>query len=246
MDKQKRKVSIRNKILALRMYVLTSIFVILYLSPWWWMLITSFKPPGITFRLPPVWNFTPTFSHYQILFTKVKLQRYLINSFVVVSGSVFLNIAIGALAGYGLSRFRTGGNVIPSVIILSRLIPPMALVVSIFAIARKIGLIDTRIGLIIFYQVFTMPVAAWLFRGYFATIPVAFEDAAMIDGANRAQVLVYIIFPLAKPALAAVTIICTIYNLSSCSNDSCSSFSNHLSSFQKSPNRSAYWGTKVS
>jgi len=200
-----------NKILDLFVIILACILLVLYLSPFLWVFLISIKPPGITFELPPVWNFKPTLEHYKMLFTSFGLQEYIKNSLIVLFFSVTLSIFIGGLAGYALARLKKNTTLL-GIIFFSRIVPPIVLMLPLFVLGQKMGLLNTKIGLILSYQFLLMPAAAWLLKGYFSSIPIELEEAAFIDGASRFQVLMYIVLPIAKPGLAATIIFCSIFS----------------------------------
>ena len=210
MYKQIKQLESYNKILCLFVIVLTCIFFVLYLSPFLWVLLIAIKPPGITFAIPPVWNFKPTLEHFKMLFTSFGLQTYIKNSLIVLVSSVTLTMSIGLLAGYAFARFQKNSFLL-GIIFFSRIVPPMVLLLPLFVLGQKLGLSNTRIALILSYQFFLMPVAVWLLKGYFSSIPIEIEESAIIDGASHFQILIYIVMPIAKPGLAATILLCSIF-----------------------------------
>lgn len=127
------------------------------------------------------------------------------NSFIVAAITVCLTIVVTAPAGYALSRFRFRGRVLFSTWLLAtQAFPGIIMILGVFATFRAYGLLNTHMGLVVMHTSFSMPFSIWLLKGYFDRIPVALEEAAMIDGCSRGRALTRIILPLAVPGLLAV------------------------------------------
>lgn len=127
------------------------------------------------------------------------------NSFVVAGITVCLTLAVTAPAGYAMSRFRFRGKGLFSVWLLAtQAFPGIIMVLGVFAVFRVYKLLNTHTGLIVMHTSFSMPFSIWLLKGYFDRIPVALEEAAMIDGCSHARALTRVILPLAVPGLLAV------------------------------------------
>ena len=128
------------------------------------------------------------------------------NSFAVAGITVCLTLAVTAPAGYAMSRFRFRGKGLFSTWLLAtQAFPGIIMVLGVFAVFRAYELLNTHIGLIIMHTSFSIPFGVWLLKGYFDRIPVALEEAAMIDGCGRTRALSRIILPLAVPGLLAVS-----------------------------------------
>ena len=100
-----------------------------------------------------------------------------------------LSVVIGTAAAYSIARFRTGGKHLSFWILSQRMMPPVAIIIPIFLLYRNVNLIDTHIGLIILYTVFTLPFTVWMMFTYFRQLPVEIEEAALVDGCSRWQTL---------------------------------------------------------
>lgn len=175
-----------------------------------WMVGVSLKS-GREVIDPSVWFFTPTFDHYVDAITMRGVFDYMANSAVIAVSTTLLSVTIGAFAAYGLARFRFARREdLAFVVLAMRMLPAIAIVIPLFVMAQTIGMLDTRLVLIICYMLFNIPFSIWMLRGFFEEIPDAIEEAALIDGCSRAQVLGRIILPLAAPGLAATSIFCII------------------------------------
>jgi ABC-type glycerol-3-phosphate transport system permease component len=140
--------------------------------------------------------------------TAGRIPGALLNSFVVSLGTTILNLAIGSLAGYGYARFGRFRFMQGTLILLmmTRMLPGLALLIPFFIVYRTLGLIDTKIGLIIAYTSFLLPLTTWIMTGYFRTIPRTLEWAARVDGANWWQAFRRVFLPVAAPGLMAAGI----------------------------------------
>ncbi|MFO3796729.1 MAG: sugar ABC transporter permease [Anaerolineales bacterium] len=128
---------------------------------------------------------------------------WLWNSFSVVIVTSVISVALAALSAYAFSRFRFPGRN-PALIFLftTQMIPAGMLLLPLFVMLVRLKMINTSLGLIIAYSVSSVPLTIWTLKGYYDTIPLDLEEAALIDGASRMQVLTHIILPLSSPALA--------------------------------------------
>lgn len=176
------------------------------LVPFYWMVATSLKKDkeiyGFEATLVPR---QPTMDAYRRLFAQTPFVRYLVNSTVIAVGTTVASLAFGCLAGYALARLRFPGRaVIARSLIFTYLVPPSLLFIPLFPVMSALNLIDTRHGLMLAYLGFTVPFSAWLLLGYFRSVPIELEEAALVDGCSRMGALVRIILPMSLPALAVV------------------------------------------
>ena len=179
----------------------------IFLFPILWMIITSFKDQRDIFTSPPVLFFTPTIEHYVTYLQRPDIQRRLINTVIVALGSGVLSIIAGSMAGYALARIRLrGAGAIGALILLSRGVPPIALAVPMFLVARSLGITDQHITLILAYCTFLMPYVMWLMRGFFLALPKELEESAMLDGCSRFGAFFKIIVPISLPGILSTLI----------------------------------------
>lgn len=180
---------------------------VLFLFPVFWMVLTSFKQQVDIFTSPPKFFFTPTISTYVEYFRRADIERRLINTVIVAVGSGLLSIVVGTMAGYALARIRLRGAATFGVLILlSRGVPPIALAVPMFLVARQLGLTDRHITLILAYSTFLIPYVMWLMRSFFLSLPRELEESAMIDGCSRYGAFFKIIMPISLPGLISTLI----------------------------------------
>jgi multiple sugar transport system permease protein len=183
------------------------IVCILFLLPLVWMLLTSLKLQRDIFTVPPSFFFDPTLSQYIDVLTRGGFTGQMVNTVIVAVGSSLLSLVVGAMAGYALSRLRIrGATTIGALILASRGVPPIALAVPMFLVARTLGITDTHIVLILAYCSFVIPYVMWLMRGFFLSLPKELEESAMIDGCSRMGAFFRIIVPISVPGLLATFI----------------------------------------
>lgn len=185
-----------------------AIFVsLLFLFPVFWMILTSFKTQVDIFTTPPKLFFEATTATYVEYFTRADIPQRLWNTVIVATGAGILSIVVGTLSGYALARIRLRGAATFGVLILmSRGVPPIALAVPMFLVARNMGLTDKHITLILAYCTFLIPYVMWLMRSFFVSLPKELEESAMIDGCSRFGAFFKIIVPISMPGILSTLI----------------------------------------
>ncbi|MCB2055569.1 MAG: carbohydrate ABC transporter permease [Geminicoccaceae bacterium] len=194
------------------LHLLVIVLVLLVMFPFVWLLIMSFKTIDDIFAWPPKWFFTPTLENYTGLW-QGDFPASFANSLITSVGSTVIAILLGVPGAYALSRLPVRrSNRLSILILASRMAPPIAFTIPYFLAYRYVGLLDTRIGLILIYLTFNLSLVVWLMRSFFDATPRALEEAAWIDGASLMQGFVKIILPLSGPGLAATAILCFLYS----------------------------------
>jgi ABC-type glycerol-3-phosphate transport system permease component len=175
--------------------------------PFLWMILTSLKPGAEILTATPVfWPSEVTLDRYGRIITG-GFGQYLVNSAIVTAGTVALSVSAAAMGGWVLARFRIPLRRYLLILVLAaQMFPAVVLLIPIFMIMRDLGLLGSYPGLIIAYLSFTTPLVLWIMRGFFRGIPVDLEEAAMLDGATRAQAFRKVILPLALPGVAATSV----------------------------------------
>ena len=188
-------------------------FIFGLLFPFYWMLVTTFRPDGELYRpwnranYSPFWTMHPTLEHIRYLFAETLFGTWLYNTMFISIVSTLISLFCGLLAGYALARlrFKLAGGLGTSIFI-TYLVPPTLLFIPLAEITRTFHLTDTPWALILTYPTFLIPFCTWLLMGYFKTIPKELEECARIDGASRIQAMVRIIFPIATPGILSAGI----------------------------------------
>jgi multiple sugar transport system permease protein len=190
-------------------YIPLLVFLFVLLFPFYWMVVTSFKPNEelLSRAGNPFWVVRPTLAHFHKLLFDTPYPDWMLNTVIVSVVSTFTSLAASVFAAYAIERLRfRGSKQVGLCIFLAYLVPPSILFIPLAAIVFKLGLFDTRWALILTYPTFLIPFCTWLLMGYFRSIPFELEECALIDGATRWQILAKIILPLAVPGLISAGI----------------------------------------
>ena len=209
------RVPISERILA---YVILIAMAVLVLVPVVSGSITAFKPQIIWVSSPPTWIFQPTMENFEFVFFTRQGWVHLRNSLIISIGSVVIALILGVPAAYAFARFRfRGSKALMQWLISLRMIPPIVVGLPFYVMflylerAFNIGLRDTYLGLIITYQTFLLPLVIWMMRGYFAELPAAMEESAMVEGHTRLGALVRVVLPVVWPGIVATAILNFIF-----------------------------------
>jgi len=178
------------------------------LFPFYWVFITAFKSNLQIQRYESIYWPSPwTLEQFQTLIFATPYLTWFGNTVLVATSTTVLSVFLSALAGYALARLRfAGAGFITTALLITYLLPGSLLFIPLYRILTTLGLINSYAALIVTYPTFLMPFATWVMLGYYRSIPVDLEDAAMIDGATRLGAFWRITLPLAAPALLSVTL----------------------------------------
>ena len=193
----------------LKTYLPLGLFLFVLLFPFYWMGVTTFKPDNELLSRDgnPFWIISPTMAHIEKLLFRTEYPQWMWNTVVVSVTSTFFSLFASVLAAYAIERLRfKGAKQTGLAIFLAYLVPPSILFIPLASVIFQLGLFDTRLALILTYPTFLIPFCTWLLMGYFRSIPFELEECAMIDGANRWEILVKIILPLSVPGLISAGI----------------------------------------
>jgi multiple sugar transport system permease protein len=208
-------------------YLVVGPFAIVLAFPFYWMLTTMLKtngdlynPENVPFKFTTVKGDpegrSPTFDHVSFIFHHTNYVRWLENTAFVGALVVVITLVLAVPAGYALARLsgRLGQSVGVG-IFLTYLVPPTLLFLPLSRVISKLGLQDRLWSLVLVYPSFTIPFSTWLLMGFFKTIPLELEDAALIDGCSRLKALWRVIFPISIPGILTVV----IFSFSLCVNE---------------------------
>ncbi len=195
-------------VVQMAVYPLLAGISTLALIPFLWGVSTSLKEETQIYVFPPALVPRPiTLEHY-LRADELGLLLGLKNSSIVSIGTVLLTITVASLAAYSLARLRfRGAHVFLVMLLMTMMVPELVNVVPVYVIMSRIGLRDTYWALIIMHSVISLPVATWVIKAFFDTVPREIEDAAMIDGCTRLQTLVRVMLPLAQPGIATAALL---------------------------------------
>lgn len=178
------------------------------LGPMYWIAVTAFKSETqVVMRDNDLWPVPWTLEQFGALFTNQPFGRWYLNTILVSAASTTIALICAALAGYALARLRfRGAQPFTVTVLLTYVMPGALLFIPLYQLLIEIRLTDSLWSLVLTYPTFTLPFATWLLTGYFASIPIDLEEAALVDGSTRFQAFRRVVLPLAKPGLLAVAL----------------------------------------
>lgn len=199
---------IKRRMEALGCYLYITILAVFAAFPFLWLFVCSIKESGDLLSNPT--SLLPrkvTLANYYNVMVNLNLGVNIKNSLMVSIGTTLIATVISALAAYGIVRFFPKlGNMMSKLLIMTYMFPAIVLVIPYAVVMGKLGLTNTRLGLVLVYLSFNVPYAVWLLTGFFKTVPIGIEEAARIDGANRLQTFLKVVLPLVAPGLVATAI----------------------------------------
>jgi multiple sugar transport system permease protein len=201
---------------------LLTIVGLFFLFPIVWVFLMSFQTNATILRIPPSLIFEPTLGNYIALISgqletqagtlQIAFMNNLMNSVILSTSSVALSLVLGIPAAYAFARFRFRlGENIAFTLLSFRFAPPLLVLLPLLLYFRTIGLDNTYIGLIWVYQLITLPLILWIVRGYFEDISEDIEHAYRVDGNGWFKTFIRIAVPLARPGIAAATLLAFIF-----------------------------------
>ncbi len=188
------------------LYVGLVVISLITLFPIIWIFITSVKPTLDMPAYPPKFVFQPTFEHYGRAFTRSGFLGAFIDSTVISLIVMALSVFLGSMCAYALARFNVGGKNFRFWILSQRMFPPVAMILPLYILMRKLHFLDTYAALIVTYTVVNLPFTVWLMRGFIKDIPKELDEAAFIDGCSIWETFWRIILPVVSPGLVAAAI----------------------------------------
>ena len=184
------------------------LMVVLAMGPFVWMILTSLTPSdrlsatGVSLS-PAGWGL----DNYARLFEQTSFLGNMGHSLIVAVGTVLLGLAVSVTAAYAFSRFRfRGRKAIMLQFLLVNMFPVVLLILPLFVLMRRLGILDTHLGLIIANATVAIPFAVWMLTSYIGAIPKSLDEAAMIDGCSRLSALRRVVLPLAMPGIISTGI----------------------------------------
>ncbi|MCI9592727.1 MAG: carbohydrate ABC transporter permease [Lachnospiraceae bacterium] len=199
----KNQTGIKRILLVYLPLVLLMVFI---LFPFYWTFVTSVKPEDELYgAVVTYWPKHITFEAYAKLFTTtVDFLTAMKNSFIVASLTTVVALTASTLAAYAFSRYQfVGRKLLMSIFLCNNMFPTVLLLIPLYSIMRKMGLLYTPASLILSYTTFTIPFSVWLLLGFLNDLPMSLEEAALVDGCNRGSAFIRIILPILGPSLVA-------------------------------------------
>lgn len=208
-----RRISRGQKVITIIVLVF---FLIMFMFPVVWMFLTSFKTEEEYFSYPPV--FIPKDFSLRNYFNAMAFPpdgrgglQGLRDSLLIALSTTVISVAMGSLAAYSLSRFKTGGENFSFWILSTRMMPPIAAALPLFLLFKNLRLLDTHLALIIANTIFNLPFVVWLLKGFFDDLPQEMEEAALLEGCSYWGAFWRISLPLVAPGVVAVSLFSFIF-----------------------------------
>ncbi len=189
-------------------YLILLGMIVIAIFPAIWMLSTSIKDVTELYDIPPeIIPDAPTFQNYVNVLHNAKMYQAFFNSVLITVSVVALTLFISVLAGYGFARFKfKGSGVLKVGLLFGQMVPGVVIIIPLYFLFSKVGLLDTHISLIIADMALTIPMGVIMLSSFFAGVPRELEEAAKIDGCTGLGALFRVVLPVAKPGMISVAI----------------------------------------
>jgi len=191
---------------AVMVYLPLLLLMVFILFPFYWTFVTSVKPEEELYgAVVTYWPKHIIFDAYGKLFTTtVNFFSAMKNSFIVASMTTVVSLTASTMAAYAFSRYNfVGRKLLMCVFLCNNMFPTVLLLIPLYSIMRKLGLLYTPTSLVLSYTTFTIPFSVWLLLGFLNDLPMSLEEAALVDGCNRGTAFLKIILPILGPCLVA-------------------------------------------
>lgn len=187
-------------------YIIIGLFILSALFPYFWMITCAIRDQSDLFTIPPkLFSASASLENFTYVLTRTRIPQYMLNSVIIAISATLMCLVAAIPAGYALARFPfKGRKIVSSGVILFKLLPQSAALIPLYIIMGKLKMMDTHFGLAYVHLITMVPFAIWMSRGFFKTVPVAVEEAALIDGCNKPQALVRVMLPITGPGLFSV------------------------------------------
>lgn len=188
-------------------YAAAALVLLVTLFPLYYMLVSSVRQPVALFARPSLLPLPFTTEQYAQLFSLTNFPVYFRNSLVVAVATAVVTALVGVPLAYAVVRYRVwGAQLLIRLMLVAYMLPALLLAIPLFTLLVRLGLDDTLTSLVVAHLTITLPLAVWLMYGFFRTVPASVEEAALVEGASRAQAFWHVAVPMAFPGVLTVTI----------------------------------------
>jgi sorbitol/mannitol transport system permease protein len=204
--------SLRLKPGSVALTLLTYLLALLVFFPVLWTLLTAFKQEADAAATPPVFLFHATLSNFRAVLDADYLS-YFKNTVFLAGGSTLLALVLGLPAAYSLA-FHPSKHTpkVLSWVLSTKMLPAVGALIPLIVIYKRVGLFDSRLGMILLYGAFNLPLVVWMMRSFFADLPKEILEASIVDGAGFLRIMWRIVLPLTAPGLAATALLSVIFS----------------------------------
>jgi trehalose/maltose transport system permease protein len=193
-------------------WILVAIIFVYAVFPFYWAVKSAFTPDSQQFKTPiEYFPSSPTWENFKAVLSSGDFQQALINSTIVAGSVTLISLAVGALAGYALGRFKFRGRTPTLYLMLSMTIfPQIAILGALYKMINTFHLYNTLPALILSYLIFTLPFTVWVLTSFARGLPRDLEEAAYVDGASPMRTFRYVMLPLILPGLVTTGLLAFI------------------------------------
>jgi ABC-type glycerol-3-phosphate transport system permease component len=194
-------------------YLVLILFVCFSLAPVLWGFATSLKPSAEISVFPPfLWASSLDYSSYYKVLFQSNFSIYFRNSILVTIICVLASIVVSSHAAYALARLHISfGSILMFFILMSSMVPVVALLIPLYQLTVRAGLYNRRILLILIYTAWRTPALIWILYGFFRKTPIDIEEAAWVDGCSRGEIFYKIILPISQPGIVSAALLSAVY-----------------------------------
>jgi sorbitol/mannitol transport system permease protein len=197
---------------ALSLNLLTYLIAFVVFFPVLWTVLTSLKTEAQAASTPPVFLFHVTFGNYRTVFD-ANYFSFFENTVILSVGSTLLAMLLGLPAAYSLAFHPSPRTPkVLSWVLSTKMLPAVGALIPLIVIYKRVGLFDSRLGMILLYAAFNLPLVIWMMRSFFADLPKEILEAATVDGAGFLRIMTRIVLPLTAPGLAATGLLSLIFS----------------------------------
>jgi sorbitol/mannitol transport system permease protein len=197
---------------AIGLNVFTYLVAFVIFFPILWTVLTSFKTEADAAAIPPVFLFHATVANYRAVFS-ADYFLFFENSVILSVGSTLVAMLLGLPAAYSLAFHPSPRTPkVLSWVLSTKMLPAVGALIPLIVIYKRVGLFDSRLGMILLYAAFNLPLVIWMMRSFFADLPKEILEAATVDGAGFLRIMGRIVLPLTAPGLAATALLSLIFS----------------------------------
>jgi sorbitol/mannitol transport system permease protein len=202
----------RLRLSSLGLNLLTYLIALVIFFPILWTVLSGFKTEADAAATPPIFLFHATLANYHSVLSANYLS-YFWNSVILAGGSTLLALVLGLPAAYNLAfRPSRATPKVLSWVLSTKMLPLVGALIPLIVIYKRVGLFDSRLGMILLYAAFNLPLVIWMMRSFFADLPREILEASIVDGAGFLRIMTRIVLPLTAPGLAATALLSLIFS----------------------------------
>lgn len=200
----------QHPIINMFAWLALAVLFVVFMFPFVWMILSSFKTQVQIMAMPPQWTFTPTFANYVEVFADQDFGQFMINSFYTAAGSTLLGLVLGLPAAYSIARYKQAG--LGFAILVARIVPGITFLIPWFILFSKMKMVDTPLALILAHMLVTMPFIVWVMIPFFESIPNELIEAARVDGCSEQYAFARIVLPISGPGIITSSILAFLFS----------------------------------